>query len=100
VRVTPRAAKSGIAGYEGGVLSVRVAAPPVEGEANEELVRVLARVLGVPRTAIAIRRGSAGRVKDLSLSGIDEATLAARLAAVPALAGTGAPRSRGDVEKR
>ncbi len=43
VRVVPRASKSGVAGEHGGALRVRVAAPPVEGAANDELVRTLAK---------------------------------------------------------
>jgi len=46
VRVVPRASKSSIAGERDGALRVRVAAPPVEGAANEELTRLLAQALG------------------------------------------------------
>jgi uncharacterized protein YggU (UPF0235/DUF167 family) len=60
---------------------VRVAALPEAGEANEELVRVLALFLGIPRGSIEIRRGGAGRTKDLALRGVDPAALAARLGA-------------------
>ena len=53
VRVVPRASRSEISGEHDGSLRIRIAAPPVDGAANEELVRLLARKLGVPRSAVA-----------------------------------------------
>lgn len=50
-----------------GVLAVRVTAPPVEGAANEAVVRLLAEALGVPATGIAIERGARGRRKVVSV---------------------------------
>jgi uncharacterized protein YggU (UPF0235/DUF167 family) len=53
---------------DGGTLVVRVTAPPVEGAANEALVRLLARELGVGRTAVAIEGGATARVKRLRVA--------------------------------
>jgi hypothetical protein len=49
---------------------VAVAAPPVEGEANRELVAVVARHFGLPKASISILAGASGRSKWISLSGI------------------------------
>ena len=63
VRVVPRASRSEIAGEFDGALRVRLAAPPVDGAANRELIRVLAKELKVPQTAVDIVAGSASRRK-------------------------------------
>jgi uncharacterized protein (TIGR00251 family) len=75
VRVQPRATKSGVAGELDGVLKIRLAAPPVEGQANEELVRFLAELFDAPRRRIAIISGQTSKNKVVSVSGIsvDEA---------------------------
>ena len=70
VRVVPRASRSEITGEHDGALRVRIAAPPVEGAANDELVRLLARSCGVPRSAIKITAGQAAKLKTVSLSGV------------------------------
>lgn len=83
VRLTPRGGRSVIDGVAeaGGraVLRVRVAAPPVDGAANEALIRTLADALDLPRSAIRIVAGTRGRIKTLHLEGDD---LPARLAAL------------------
>jgi hypothetical protein len=63
VRVVARASRSEIAGEHDGALRVRVAAPPVEGAANEELARTLARALGIPARAVEIKSGHASKTK-------------------------------------
>ena len=70
VRVVPRASRSEIVGEADGALRVRIAAPPVNGAANDELVRVLARALGVPRSAVAITAGQTSRLKRVAVSGL------------------------------
>jgi uncharacterized protein (TIGR00251 family) len=54
VRVAPRASRSEISGEHDGALRVRIAAPPVEGAANRELTRVIARAFKVPQSAVEI----------------------------------------------
>ena len=73
VLVVPRAARSEIVGEHSGALRVRIAAPPVDGAANMELIKVLAKAFGVPRSAIAIIRGLASKLKTVQLNddGID-----------------------------
>ena len=69
VRVAPRASKTAAAGAHGGALKVRVAAPPVEGAANEELARYLAGALGVPARAVEIVSGHASKSKLVRVAG-------------------------------
>jgi hypothetical protein len=59
-----------VVGVVEGRLRVRVAAPPVEGAANEELVRFLSRSLGVPRSAVSVTAGAGGRRKTVLVRGV------------------------------
>ncbi len=70
VYVQPRASRSEVAGEHGDAVKIRLAAPPVEGAANKELVTFLAKKLGVPKSAIRIVSGERGRRKILEVSGI------------------------------
>jgi uncharacterized protein len=69
VRVQPRASRSEIAGIQAGMLRVRLAAAPVEGAANEELVRFLAHRIQVPKSVIRIISGLTSRTKLVSIGG-------------------------------
>lgn len=75
VKVTPRAAREEIVGWQGEVLQVRVTAPPTDGRANEAVLQLLARALGVPLSRMSIRRGHTSRTKVVSVEGLtlDEA---------------------------
>ena len=75
VRVAPRASKTAAAGAHDGALKVRVAAPPVEGAANEELARFLARALGVPARSVEIVSGRASKTKVVRVAGAAAADL-------------------------
>jgi uncharacterized protein (TIGR00251 family) len=79
VKVVPRAAKTELAGETEGMLRVRIAAPPVDGAANEELIRFLAKRLGVPRSDISIVAGLSSRKKRVQLANLTEAQLLAAL---------------------
>ena len=79
VHARPGAKRSAITGMHGGALAVRLAARPVEGAANLELVRVLAEALGVSRSAVTVERGARGRRKRLHVAGLDVAAARARL---------------------
>jgi uncharacterized protein (TIGR00251 family) len=76
VLVVPRASRSEIVGEHDGALRVRIAAPPVDGAANEELIRLLARVFKVSRGAIDIVSGQGGRVKQVRIAGAEREVLA------------------------
>lgn len=79
VRVVPRSSKEGVAGFEGGVVRIRLNAPPVEGKANEALVRFLSKALGVPKGRIALVAGGKGRNKIIRVDGITREALLAGL---------------------
>ena len=70
VRIQPRASKNGIVRMEDGSLKIRLTAPPVDGAANEALVRFLAERLDVPRSAVRIEVGATGRSKVVAVEGI------------------------------
>ncbi|HKO03583.1 MAG TPA: DUF167 domain-containing protein [Candidatus Acidoferrales bacterium] len=70
VRVQPRSGRDAIEGVREGALRVRLTAPPVEGEANEALVRLLASRLNVPKSAVRILSGSRGRMKRIAVRGV------------------------------
>lgn len=86
VRVTPRGGADRIEGFrpdaEGGeLLWLRVRAVPAEGAANAAVEALLARALGLPRTAVRVARGGAARIKTVEIDGLDLAEARARLAA-------------------
>jgi uncharacterized protein (TIGR00251 family) len=75
IRVQPRASRTEIVGEHGGVLKVRVAAPPVDGAANTELVRVIAKRLRVPTARVRVRSGDTSRSKVVEIDGVDAAAV-------------------------
>ncbi len=81
VHVQPKAARTECVGVHGDALKIRVAAPPVEGAANEALIRFLADRCAIPRASIVIQSGAEGRRKRLCLKGITAEAVTARLMA-------------------
>jgi uncharacterized protein (TIGR00251 family) len=86
VRLTPRARADRILGIETDargqrVLKVAVAAPPIDGKANEALVALLARQFALPKSAVSVVSGAGARIKRVALAG-DPAAIAARFAAL------------------
>lgn len=79
VRVTPRAGRSAVVGYRDGMLLVKLAAPPVDGAANEALVALLAAALDVPKRAIEIVSGAKSRTKRVAIADLPAARLEQRL---------------------
>jgi len=73
VHVVPRSATTGVAGRHGDAVKIRLAAPPVDGAANDELVRFLAERLGVPRSAVTIATGLSSRRKSVTITGMETA---------------------------
>jgi uncharacterized protein (TIGR00251 family) len=63
LHVQPGASRTEVAGTHGEALKVRLAAPPVDGKANAELLRFLAEVFGVPRRNVTLLRGETSRAK-------------------------------------
>lgn len=70
VRVVPRASKTEIVGEHDGALKVRIAAPPVEGAANEELIKFFAKTFGVAKSSVEIVSGEQGRKKTVRIVGV------------------------------
>jgi uncharacterized protein len=79
IRVQPRASRTEVAGPYGDAIRIRLAAPPVDGAANEALERFLAASLGVPRTAVVLVSGQAGRSKVVEIRGVTPAEAATAL---------------------
>jgi uncharacterized protein YggU (UPF0235/DUF167 family) len=79
VLVTPRASAARVGPYADGELRVRVTRPPVDGEANESVRRLVAAAIGLPPTALILVAGSRSRRKRFAVSGISEGELVARL---------------------
>jgi uncharacterized protein len=85
IYVQPRATRSEIVGLHDGVIKVRLAAPPVDGAANDALVEFLAERLHVRKSDVRVIAGHTSRRKVVEIDGVDEATVAA-LGAPPNLA--------------
>ncbi len=68
VRVVPRASRSEIVGEHDGALRVRLAAPPVDGAANDELVRTIADAFSVSRSAVEILAGQTSKLKTIKVT--------------------------------
>ena len=79
VRVIPRAGKSAIAGERDGRMLIRVAAPPVEGAANDAIIELLAKLLDCPRRAVRIVSGEKSRSKRIAVDGLTAAEARSRL---------------------
>ncbi len=75
MQVVPRASRSEIVGEHNGALRIRIAAPPVDGEANEELVKLLARVLRVPRSTVEITAGHSAKLKTVRVTGLESSAI-------------------------
>jgi uncharacterized protein (TIGR00251 family) len=75
VHVVPRASKSEIIGEHHDTLKVRIAAPPVDGAANRELIRLLAKSLNLPQNAVEIVSGLNSKRKVVRARGAEAAQL-------------------------
>ena len=73
IRIQPRASKNGIVMMENGKLKIRLTAPPVDGAANEALVKFLADTLTVPKSQVEILFGHTSREKIIRINGKNDA---------------------------
>lgn len=79
VRVTPRASRDAIEGFDdAGVLHIRVTAPPAGGAANKAVTKLLASVLGTPQRDVVLVSGASSRVKAFEVAA-DAEVVRARL---------------------
>ena len=83
VKVHPRARRSALAGRLGDAWKLSLAAPPVDGKANDECVRFLAELAGVPRSRVRIVMGLTSRVKVVEIEGVPQEDLERRLSTTP-----------------
>ncbi len=80
LRVSPGAKSTAVKGLYGeGAIKLSAAAPPVEGRANAEVERYLARLFGVSRSEVAVVKGASSRDKLVFVSGLGPGDLQARL---------------------
>lgn len=79
VHIVPRARRTAVAGQYGDAIKIRVAAPPVDGAANAELVRFIAEGLGIPTARVTIATGAGGRRKSVTVDGVASPALKSRL---------------------
>ena len=79
VKVHPRAHKDAITGAVGDALKVALTAPPVEGRANEAVIRFFAEFLQVPRSSVTIAAGESSRNKVIRVQGLTAAQVEERL---------------------
>ena len=79
LRVYPSATRSEVVDFTDGVWRVRVAAPPVKGKANRELIAFLSQLLGVGKGALTIIKGHASRSKIIAVAGLSQEEIMKRL---------------------
>jgi uncharacterized protein len=79
VHIRPRASITECVGIHGDAIKIRVAAPPVDGAANDELIRFLARRFSIPSTSVQIHSGAGGRHKRVLVKGATAQLVMARL---------------------
>jgi hypothetical protein len=75
VHIVPRARETAVVGMYGDAIKIRVAAPPVDGAANAELIRFLAERLGVADSAVTITHGASARRKTVAVAGMASSQL-------------------------
>ena len=79
VQVSPNARHNEVLGFESDILKVKVAAPPLQGKANKELIKFLSQTLKISRGSITIERGLTSRNKIIAITGLDRTEIVKRL---------------------
>lgn len=75
LHVQPRAAGNGLTGLQGDALKLRLTAPPVDGKANAAVIASLAKLIGLPKSAVTMKSGHQSRTKSVVITGMDEQRL-------------------------
>ena len=91
LRVQPNATRNELVDFTNGVLKVKVAAPPVKGKANAELIVFLSEILGISKSSLSIVTGHTSRNKIIAIAGLSQDEIIKRL--------TSEPSSSGDASK-
>jgi uncharacterized protein (TIGR00251 family) len=71
LQVQPKAKRNEVLGFAEGILRLKIAAPPVEGKANKELISFLSKTIGINKNSITIDRGHTSKVKIVTILGLD-----------------------------
>jgi len=79
VQVQPNASQNKVTRFEDGVLHLRIAAPPIKGKANRELIKFLSAILGVSKSSITIEKGLTSRRKVVKIEGVTQEEVRERL---------------------
>ncbi len=79
IQVQPNARRNEVLGFEDGILHVKIAAPPVKGKANKELVLFLSQLIGVSKSSINIKSGFTSRRKVITVTGLDRDQIVERI---------------------
>lgn len=82
VAVQPRSSRAAIEGEYGGALKIRLTAPPVEGSANKQCVELIAKALGVPKSAVEIVSGKRSKRKRVRIRHGDATAAEKKLASL------------------
>jgi uncharacterized protein len=70
IKVLPRSSRCEVAGVHGDALKIKITAPPLEGKANDEVVRFLSKHLGVKVAQVSIVNGEHSRIKTIAVTGM------------------------------
>lgn len=95
LRVYPNARRDEAAGFTDGVLQVKIAAPPVKGKANKELVAFLSEALGVSQGSLTIIKGHTSRSKVIAIDGLSQEDIIKRLTTKFSSSSAATRRSKG-----
>ena len=79
IHAVPRASKNEIQGLHNNALKVRLTTPPVDGKANQALIKFLSKTLGIPNAQIQLLRGKTTRYKTVRIHGLSKETLTEKL---------------------
>ncbi len=71
-RVQPNASQNKIVSFKDGTLQVKIAAPPIKGKANQELIKFLSNVLGVSKSNLTIEKGMTSKNKIVAIRGLGQ----------------------------
>ncbi|HQF85557.1 MAG TPA: DUF167 family protein [Smithellaceae bacterium] len=82
IQVNPHSSRAEIAGIADGLLKVRVTAPPVEGAANDAVIALLSKKLGLKKSQMAIAAGTRGRKKSIVVNGVSRTELERKIDAL------------------